>query len=212
MGHSWVMAAGSAFFLPFPSSSAAAPMHRQLYSGLQQPAARGPTQAVPGHVPSPQNLFLGTAIIVGFTYFLLSVVSLTLRGFVSPKGSSCSLFPLESKGWIIRPSLCAAAFKCVLTSPVLKFTWAPGSWFCFQAKLLSQCHSFAVDAQTLDLHCVRGIWVQRKGRCCKMLLHNILFMRLPVIRNPMLDKIQQGQGKTHSSPWALPCWAGSSQK
>lgn len=105
LGHSWMMAAGSAFFLPFPSSSAAAPAHRQLYSGLQQPAARGPAQAVPGHVPSPQNLFLGTAIIVGFTYFLLSVVSLMLRGFVSPKGSSCSLFPLESKGWIIWLSL-----------------------------------------------------------------------------------------------------------
>lgn len=43
----------------------------------------------------PADSILGTAIIAGFTYFSLSVVSLMLRGFVSPKGSSRSPFPLE---------------------------------------------------------------------------------------------------------------------
>jgi len=46
----------------------------------------------------PSDSILGTAIIAGFTYFSLSVVSLTLRAFVSPKASSCSLFPSELNG------------------------------------------------------------------------------------------------------------------
>lgn len=46
----------------------------------------------------PSDAILEPSITAGFTHFSLSVVSLVLRGFVSPKGSRCSPFPLELEG------------------------------------------------------------------------------------------------------------------
>ena len=113
------------FFPAIPQQLCSSPSASPALFWAPATGCSGPSPGSAWTRALPTESILGTAIIVGFTYFLLSVASLMLRGFVSPKGSSCSPFPLESKGRIIWPSLCAAALKCALTSPVLKLTCAP---------------------------------------------------------------------------------------
>lgn len=57
---------------------------------------------------------------------------------------------------------------------------------------------------------IRGIWVQTKGKHCKM-LYKTIFLSLSVKRNPRTGKIQKCWDKTHSFPLPQHCLSGWAQ-
>lgn len=97
---SLVMAGRRAFLLPKqPCSSPRA--FALFWAKARDCCPLSPAQAVlSGAWPHvlPSDAILEPSITAGFTHFSLSVVSLVLRGLVSPKGSRCSPFPLELEG------------------------------------------------------------------------------------------------------------------